>query len=197
MLRLYEHAQSLLQDGTWVVCADEKTSIQAHEAERAPCPPIPKHVLHQAPHYHHRGALHLLAGLRVADGVVYGHCASRKRFIDFRTFVQTGLIAEACRRDVHTLALILDNGPTHAPKQLARGPHELTTTLKGKLVLQVYWLPKNASWLGQIEIWFSLREPQTLAAQPFYEYRRVAASDPRLHCSLQSDGQTTQVVLHR
>jgi transposase len=167
VLHLYEQAQSLLQDGTWVVCADEKTSIQAREAEQAPCPPIPKHVLHQSPRYHRRGALHLLAALSVADGVVYGHCASRKRFIDFRTFVQTVLIEEARRRGVHTLALILDNGPTHAPKQLARWQHELTTTLKGKLVLQVYWLPKNASWLDQIEIWFSLLQRKLLQPNHF------------------------------
>src|SRR6266700_4526654 len=57
VLQLYEHAHSLLEDGIWVVCADEKTSIQAREAEQAPCPPIPKHVLHQSARYHRRGAL--------------------------------------------------------------------------------------------------------------------------------------------
>jgi transposase len=107
VLQLYEQAHSLLQDGIWVVCADEKTSIQAREAEQAPCPTIPKHVLHQSPRYHRRGALHLLAALSVADGLVYGQCASRKRFIDFRTFVQMVLMAEARRRGVQTLALIL------------------------------------------------------------------------------------------
>ncbi len=127
MLWLYEHAQSLLQEGTWVVCADEKTSIQAREAEQALCPTIPKHAWHQSPRYHRRGALHLLAGLSVADGLVYGQCSLRKRFLDFRTFVQAVLIAEALRRDVRTLALILDNGSTHAPKQLARWLHELNT----------------------------------------------------------------------
>jgi hypothetical protein len=71
VLRLYEQARSLLQEDTWVVCVDEKTSIQAREAEQAPCPAIPKHVLHQSPRYHRRGALHLMAGLSVADGLVY------------------------------------------------------------------------------------------------------------------------------
>ncbi len=120
VLQLYEQAHALLQDGTWVVCADEKTSIQAREAEQAPCPSIPKHVLHQSPRYRRRGALHLLAGLSVADGLIYGQYSSRKRFIDFRSFLQTVLIPEALRRGIHTLALILDNGPTHAPKQLTR-----------------------------------------------------------------------------
>ena len=34
ILRLYETAQMLLRVGIWVVCADEKTSIQARQRER-------------------------------------------------------------------------------------------------------------------------------------------------------------------
>ena len=167
VLHLYEQAQALLQDGTWVVCADEKTSIQAREAEQAPSPTIPKHVLHQSPRYHRRGALHLIAGLSVADGFVYGECTSRKRFIDFRSFVQTVLMTEARRRGIQTMALILDNGPTHAPKQLANFQQELNTAPDGKIALQVYWLPKNASWLDQIEIWFSLLQRKLLQPNHF------------------------------
>ncbi len=33
ILRLYERAQNLLQNGVWVVCTDEKTSIQARKAK--------------------------------------------------------------------------------------------------------------------------------------------------------------------
>jgi len=153
VLWLYEHAQSLLQEGVWVVCTDEKTSIQAREAEQAPSPTLPKHVLHQSPRYHRRGALHLMAGLSVADGLVYGKCASRKRFIDFAAFLQIVLIAEARRRNVHTIAFILDNGTTHAPKRFPRWLEEQSLTLDKQLAFQVYWLPTNASWLDQIEIW--------------------------------------------
>jgi len=141
VLQLYEQAHALLQDGTWVVCADEKTSIQAREAEQAPCPSIPKHALHQSPRYHRRGALHLLAGLSVADGLVYGQCSSRKRFIDFRSFLQTDLIPEALRRGVHTLALILDNGPTHAPKYSR-------SQMRSKLVFQLLNGVRPGEWFG-------------------------------------------------
>ncbi len=167
VLRLYEQARSLLQEGIWVVCMDEKTSIQAREAEQAPCPAIPKHILQQSPRYHRRGALHLLAGFSVADGLVYGQCASRKRFIDFCTFLQTVLIAEALRRKVHTMALILDNGSTHAPKCLAGWLAGQSLYLDRKLAFQVYWLPTNASWLDQIEIWFSLLQRKLLQPNHF------------------------------
>src|SRR5260221_5857599 len=156
VLRLYEHAAALLEQGIWVVCADEKTSIQARQAEQAPRPAIHKHPVYQSPRYKRQGALHLMAALSVADGLVYGQRHTRKRFVDFRCFLETVLLVEAQRRQVQTIALVLDNGSTHAPKQLTRWVQELATTLSGKLTMQLYWLPVNASWLDQIEIWFSL-----------------------------------------
>ncbi len=167
VLWLYEHARSLLQEGTWVVCVDEKTSIQAREAEQAPRPTIPKHVLHQSPRYHRRGALHLMAGLSVADGLVYGQCATRKRFMDFTAFLQAALLVEALRRKVHTIAFILDNGTTHAPKRFPHWLEEQSLSLNKQLTFQVYWLPTNASWLDQIEIWFSLLQRKLLQPNHF------------------------------
>ncbi len=108
-----------------------------------------------------------MAALSVADGLVYGQCHTRKRFIDFAAFIQTILIAEALRRKVHTLTLILDNGSTHAPKRFPRWLEEQTISLDQKLALQVYWLPTNASWLDQIEIWFSLLQRKLLRPSHF------------------------------
>jgi hypothetical protein len=153
VLRLYEHATALLEQGIWVVCIDEKTSIQTREAEQAPCPAIRQHPAYQSPRYHRRGALHLMAALSVADGLVSGQCHPRKRFVDFRSFLETVVVAEAQRRGVQTIALVLDNGPTHASKQLPRWVEELARASEGKLTMQLYWLPTNASWLDQIEIW--------------------------------------------
>ncbi len=162
VLRLYEHAAALLEQGIWVVCADEKTSIQAREAEQAPRPAIRKHPVYQSPRYHRRGALHLMAALSVADGLIYGQCHTRKCFIDFRSFLETVVVAEAKRRGMQTVALVLDNGPTHASKQLPRWVQELATASDGKLTMQLYWLPTNASWLDQLEIWFSLLQRKLL-----------------------------------
>jgi len=167
VLQLYEHATALLKQGIWVVCADEKTSIQAREAEQAPRPAMPKHPVYQSPRYSRRGALQLMAALSVADGLVYGQCHARKRFVDFRCFLETVIIAEAQRRRVQTVALILDNGSTHAPKQLPLWVKELATKSDGKLTMQLYWLPTNASWLDQIEIWFSLLQRKLLQPKHF------------------------------
>jgi hypothetical protein len=167
VLHLYEQATSLLNQGIWVVCTDEKTSIQAREAEQAPRPAIHQHPVYQSPRYHRRGALHLMAALSVADGLVYGQCHPRKRFVDFRSFLETVIIAEARRRGVQTVALVLDNGSTHAPKQLPRWIQELATMSERKLTMQLYWLPTNASWLDQLEIWFSLLQRKLLQPNHF------------------------------
>jgi transposase len=167
VLRLYEHAAALLEQGTWVVCTDEKTSIQARQAEQAPRPAIPQHPVYQSPRYHRRGAVNLMAALSVADGLVYGQCYTRKRFVDFRTFLETIVLPEAKMRGVKTIALVLDNGTTHASKQLPQWVKELAKSSNGKLTMQLYWLPTNASWLDQIEIWFSLLQRDLLQPNHF------------------------------
>ncbi len=167
VLRLYERARVLLREGIWLVCSDEKTSLQAREAEQAPCPAIPGSPVQQSPRYIRRGARHLMAALSVADGQVYGQCTTRKRFVDFRTFLEEVILPEALRRQVKTLILILDNGTTHAPQQLAHWLEEQRAVYSGRLAIEVDWLHTNASWLDQIEIWFSILQRKLLHPNHF------------------------------
>jgi len=167
VLRLYERARELLKKGVWVVCVDEKTSIQARKRAQAPDPAVAGQPMHISHRYKRTGALHLFGALSVADGQVYGQCRLRKRFVDFQAFLLAVVIPEALRRGVHTLALILDNGTTHAPKQLERWLKEQTEIHGWELSVQVYWLPKNASWLDQIEIWFSILQRKLLQPNHF------------------------------
>jgi hypothetical protein len=152
----YGQAQALLRQGTWLVSLDENTSIQAREGEQPPRPAHPgKPVLHEA-RSHRRGARHLFAGLSLADGNVYGSCRSRKRFVDVQTFVQQVIIPDALRRKVETVIFILENGTTHAPKPLERWLREHAGVCDLRQHFQVRWLPPNASWLDQIDIWFRM-----------------------------------------
>ncbi len=77
------------------------------------------------------------------------------------------ILPEALRREVKTLILILDNGTTHAPKQLARWLEEQAEAYSGRLSIQVAWLPTNASWLDQIEMWFSILQRKLLQPSHF------------------------------
>ena len=167
VLKLYEEAKELLKRGIWVVCVDEKTSIQARKRPQEPDPARPGQPIHVSHRYERKGALNLFAGLSVADGKVYGQCRLRKRFVDFQAFLLATIIPEALARGVHRVALIMDNSTTHAPKQLERWLQEQIEAQGWTLDIQVYWLPVNASWLDQIEIWFSILQRKLLQPNHF------------------------------
>ncbi|MFZ5911068.1 MAG: IS630 family transposase [Chloroflexota bacterium] len=167
ILQLYQQAKELLQQGIWVVCTDEKTSIQAREREQETRPAQSGQPVLVSPRCKRQGFLHLFAGLSVADGQKFGRTSERKRFIDFQTFLLECLIPEALRRGMHTLKLILDNGTTHAPKQLEGWLQEQIQFHGWPLKIEVYWLPINASWLDQIEIWFSVLQRKLLQPNDF------------------------------
>jgi hypothetical protein len=176
VLQAYAQARALLRAGTWLVCLDENTSIQAREGEQPPRPTRRgKPMLHEA-RYHRRGARHLFAGLSVADGQVYGTCRRRKCFVDFQAFVPQEIIPEALRRRVHTVTFILDNGTTHAPKQLEGWLREQEHASEERLHFQVLWLPPNASWLDQIEIWFSVLQRKHLQPNHFVNTQALETS---------------------
>jgi hypothetical protein len=167
VLQVYARALALLREGSWAVCLDEKTSIQAREGEQPPRPAKRGSGQLRESRYHRRGARHLFAGLSVADGQVYGLCRVRKGFADFQAFLQQVIVPEALRRGVHDVNLILDNGTTHAPKQLEGWLREQEQANADQLHFHVYWLPPNASWLDQLEIWFSILQRKVLQPNHF------------------------------
>jgi hypothetical protein len=167
VLALYQQAVALLGQGIWVVCADEKTSIQARRGVQPPKPPVADHPLHTAARYARQGALQLFAALSVADGMVYGCCRQRKCFVDFQAFLLEVIVPEATRRGVSQIRLILDHGPTHAPKQLQAWLAQQQQRQQWPFTIEVVWLPTYASWLDQIEIWFSILQRKVLTPNHF------------------------------
>lgn len=174
VLELYAQASALLRQGIWVVCADEKTSVQAREGVDEPRPALPGRFGQLAARYWRRGALNLFAALSVADGRVSGCCRARKRFSDFQVFVHSVLVPEALRRGVREIRLVLDNGPAHAPKQVERWLAQEAAAQEWPFVVQVVWLPTYASWLDQIEIWFSVLQRKLLTPNHFPDLRTLA-----------------------
>jgi len=145
--------------------------------------------VHVSPRYKRQGALQLFAGLSVADGYKYGQTFARKRFVDFQAFLLQTIIPEALRRGVHTVKLIMDCGTTHAPKRLETWLQEQVQANGWPLTIEVVWLPTNASWLNQIEIWFSVLQRKLLQpnhfnspeelAQALLEFVRCANRSPK------------------
>jgi hypothetical protein len=162
ILTLYERAQTLARKGHVIVCADEKTSIQARQACGRTTPAHPGRPIHVPDRYQRRGAVQLFAGLLVHTGDTLARCFERKRFVEFQSFLQLLFGSPWCRR-IRSLHLILDNGSTHAPKRL---PAWLTS-LNLPFPVHLHWLPVNASWLDQIEIVFSELQRKALTPNDF------------------------------
>ncbi len=158
--------------------------------EQEPAPAKSGQPVHVAPRYKRQGALQLFAGLSVADGYKYGQTSERKRFVDFQSFLLQVIFPEALQRKVHTMILILDNGTTHAPKQPENRLQEQIRLHFWSLTIKVLWLPTNASWLDQIEIWFSVLQRKLLTPNHFHSITVLTQSiisrsrKPRVVCAL-------------
>ncbi len=162
VLDLYEKAEELAGDKEVVVCVDEKPSIQARERVDETLPAMKGHVLRVADRYIRRGAVPLFCALLVATGEVFADFAFKKCFVDFQHFL-VKLFESAHLQGTRILHVILDNGPTHAPKQLGNW----VASLELKFEVHIYWLPTYASWLDQVEIIFSKVQRDVLVPNDF------------------------------
>lgn len=145
-----------------VLCVDEKLSIQAleraHGYLRLPNGQALKGFHHE---YQRHGTTTLFAALNLSTGQVkagHYHRRRRREFLDFMNEV----VADYPHREIH---VILDNLSTHKPKRdrwRARHPN-----------LHWHYTPTHASWLNQIEIWFSILTRHALRGGSFTSPRQV------------------------
>ncbi len=162
VLDLYAQAPVLQGQGELTVCTDEKTSIQARQRVTATKAAAPGEVQQVADRYKRMGALQLFCALVVASGLTFAQTRLTKKFADFKAFLAEFFQSALCV-DVKVLHLILDNGPTHAPKQLGTWLALLDLPFEVRL----YWLPTYASWLDQVEIIFSKVQRDVLTPNDF------------------------------
>lgn len=147
-----------------VVCVDEKPHIQALERAQGWLRlPDGRALTGFAHEYKRHGTTTLFAALEVATGQVQtGHYARRRRreFLDFMNEVL------AAHRDPQiAIHVILDNLSTHKPKHdrwLARHPN-----------VHFHFIPTHASWLNQVEIWFSILKRRALDGASHTSPRQV------------------------
>ena len=128
-----------------VICMDEKPHIQALERSRGWLQmPNGKALSGFSREYRRHGNPTLFAALTVATGMVQAGHFNRRRRREFLQFMNE-VIAEYPNQEIH---VILDHLSTHKPMRdlwLARHRN-----------VHFHYTPTHASWLNQIEIWFSL-----------------------------------------
>jgi transposase len=139
-----------------VLAVDEKPSIQALERAQGWIRlPNGKALTGFSHCYTRHGTTTLFAALDVASGQVKtGHYARRRRR-EFLAFMNE-VVAEHAGRELH---VVLDNLSTHKPKTdgwLRRHPS-----------VHFHYTPTYASWLNQVECWFSILSRQALHGASF------------------------------
>lgn len=147
-----------------VISVDEKPSIQALERRQGYLKmPNGRALTGQSHDYKRHGTTTLFAALNVATGKVSGRQYKRRRRIEFLDFMNR-IVAEHAGREIH---VILDNLNTHKPKN--------DRWLKRHANVHFHFTPTKASWLNQIEIWFSILAAKALSGTSFNSRKDLMA----------------------
>jgi len=174
VLDLYEGRWEgrLLHPGDFVICADEKPSVQARVRIHPSAPPAPGHGLLVEHTYKRMGALTYLAALDIGrrgrrQPRVFGRCEPKGGIDPFDRLVWQVMIKEPYA-SARRVFWIVDNGSSH------RGQASIDR-LQGRWPnLTLVHLPIHASWLNQIEIYFSIVQRKLLTPNDFGDLARVA-----------------------
>jgi len=154
-----------LYEGVWegrrltardfVISADEKTSIQARRRIHPTRPPQPGQPMRVEHEYERKGAWAYLAAWDVRRAKVFGRCEPTTGIAPFGR-----LVAQVMRNEPYRAARrvfwITDNGSSHrGTKADERLRHRWPT------IVPVH-TPVHASWLNQVEIYFSVVQRKVL-----------------------------------
>jgi hypothetical protein len=154
-----------LYAGTWqgkplgakdhILSADEKTSIQARIRCHPARPPAPGRPARIENEYERGGALQYLAAWDVRRGYVMGRCEPTTGIEPFGRLVHQVLAQEPYRSGTR-LFWIVDNGSSHRGDTAKQRLHQVDSR-----IILVH-TPVHASWLNQVEIYFSIIQRKVL-----------------------------------
>ena len=151
-----------------VLGADEKTSIQARGRRHPSAPPGPgagQRVEHE---YTRGGGLAYLAAWDVRAGGVIGRCEATTGTAAFGRLVDQ-VMGQEPYRSADRVFWIVDNGSSH------RGEAAAADLAQRHPTLILVHLPTHASWLNQVEIYFSIIQRKVLTPNDFTALAAVEA----------------------
>lgn len=162
--------------GDYVLCADEKTSIQARCRCHPALPPGKARAMRVEHDYRRGGALAYLAAWDVHRGQVIGRCEHTTGIAPFSRLVNQVMTAEPYA-SARRVFWIVDNGSSH------RGTASIKRMAATWPNARLIHLPAHASWLDQAEIYFSIVQRKALTPNDFTSLdqirHRLAAFEAR------------------
>ena len=152
----------------YVICADEKTSIQARSRKHALVPPVPGEAMRVEHEYERKGALVYLAGWDTRRAKVFGRCEAKSGIKAFGRLVEQ-VMSQEPYLSARRVFWIMDNGSSH------RGARCVERLRKAWPSIVPVHLPLHASWLNQIEIYFSIVQRKVLTPNDFSTLESAAS----------------------
>jgi len=156
-----------LRDDEFVISTDEKTSIQARRRLHPTVPPQPGRPMKVEHEYERKGAWAYLAALDVHGPRLFGRCEAKSGIAPFDRLVAQVMNQEPYR-SARRVFWIMDNGSSH------RGARSVQRLQSSYANLQVVHGPVHASWLNQIEIYFSILQRKLLTPNDFQSLEALA-----------------------
>jgi hypothetical protein len=154
----------------YIISSDEKTSIQARirSYRLKPAPGRPRRIEFE---YERGGALQYLAAWDVRRGYIMGRCESTTGIDPFGHLVKQVMDQEPYR-SAKRVFWVVDNGSSH------RGEASIKRLAKSHTTGILVHTPVHASWLNQVEIYFSKIQRKVLTPNDFASLAEV---EERLH----------------
>lgn len=144
----------------FVLSADEKTSIQARLRTHPSTPPRAGQPMRVEHEYARGGAWAYLAALDVHRAKLFGRCEATTGIAPFDRLVAQ-VMTQSPYREARRVFWILDNGSSHRGTACVRRLQAAFPNL-----VPVHG-PIHASWLNQIEIYFSIVQRKALTPNDF------------------------------
>jgi DDE superfamily endonuclease len=150
----------------YIISSDEKTSIQARIRCHPTLPAGPGRPMRVEHEYGRGGALQYLAAWDVRRGRVLGRCEEKTGIDSFGRLVEQVMRTEPYR-SASRVFWVVDNGSSH------RGQAAVNRLRKSYRKAVLVHTPVHASWLNQVEIYFSIIQRKVLTPNDFASLEEV------------------------
>jgi len=150
----------------YVISSDEKTSIQARCRCHPSLPPGRARMMRVNHEYERGGALAYLAAYDVHQARVFGRCASSTGIVPFMALAEQVMTVEPYA-SAERVFWVVDNGSSHRGQAAM---DRLTRRFPNAVMVHT---PVHASWLNQVEVFFSVVQRKVVSPNDFTDLVEV------------------------